>query len=330
MSSAPPPRFPADDSVARNRADRDAWQGWQPIGGGHRLRRPPTGTAGPLLHTSPTLLNTEELRWEDFERLIVAIALAEGANDARLYGRRRQKQDGIDVVAWFPARTAYTAYQAKAVRRFTASGLQTIVDEYRAGRRFPDTDRFVVAVASEVRDTEVQRRLARLRKELEPVELELWDRQRLSETLRRHPALIERFFGPATRALFVGAAEWAGSVPAEEASEAATGRRRPAAARRRRIAMTIAVLLAIVGAAALLVPWVRNSAGVDGGLCHRFEVTTFGNIIGEDDKKAGEVHAGDIFLRVRTEFPRRLRSYGHVEGEDVYGYVLNHKLRAAC
>src|SRR5205807_2196107 len=51
-------------------------------------------------------------------------------------------------------------------------------------------------------DTKVIQKLDALRQRYAPLRIELWGRHRLSELLRDTPALVSRFFGPATASAF--------------------------------------------------------------------------------------------------------------------------------
>ncbi|HVB52675.1 MAG TPA: hypothetical protein VNF24_00570 [Candidatus Acidoferrales bacterium] len=163
----------------------------------------PTQLAPPLDSPLPPMLNTHEMSWDSFERLILAIARTlEGAFDVRRYGRPGQAQHGLDVVASFTDRERPTVYQAKRLQKFGAADLTRAVERYTAGRRPFGADRLVIGVASEAGDTETIERLEELRGTHSDIQIELWDRQSISDRLRNEPRLVTTFFGASTAATY--------------------------------------------------------------------------------------------------------------------------------
>lgn len=162
----------------------------------------PTELPPTLADPAPALLNTHEMDWESFERLVLAMARTlDGAFDVRRYGSLGQAQHGLDVVAFFTER-APSVYQAKRWQAFQAADLEEAVERYARGERPFDADRIVVAVATEVRDAKTIEKLAELRAKYEDAHIELWDRQAISDRLRNQPHLVTTFFGPASAAAF--------------------------------------------------------------------------------------------------------------------------------
>lgn len=175
---------------------------WTAIGDDDELWAAPTVLPPPLAAPSPPLLNTHEMKWSAFEHLVMGMARRlDGAFEARRYGKPGQAQHGIDVVAFFAERDP-SVYQAKRWQAFGANDLEAAVKRYTAGRRPFGADRLVVAVASEVGDTETIQRLAKLRGDHLGLAIELWDRAEISERLRNQPQLVATFFGVATAAAF--------------------------------------------------------------------------------------------------------------------------------
>lgn len=163
----------------------------------------PTSThPSPLTVTAPLLLRTQELTWEALEHLVVALAVeADGAQEARPFGRGGQAQDGVDVVAFFASGVA-SVYQAKRYEKFTASDLRKAVHRYTDGARPFSADRIVVVTTAEVRDTQIDLELVQLRSEHGGIKIELWGRQQLSDMLFPIPDLVRRFFGEETMRTF--------------------------------------------------------------------------------------------------------------------------------
>jgi hypothetical protein len=173
---------------------------------GHELRSPPTSTPPPLSPLAPDLLYTDKMEWQNFERLVLAMArTVDGAVEARFYGRRGQAQHGLDVVARLYNGNRF-GYQAKDWQAFRKADLEAAVTKYTEGRRPFDVDRLVVAVACEITDTAVLEKLDELKEAHPDTQIELWDQRQISELLRAEPHLVSRFFGDATSALFCGTA----------------------------------------------------------------------------------------------------------------------------
>ncbi|MBP8534393.1 restriction endonuclease [Streptomyces sp. MK37H] len=190
-----------DDGLHLERGE-ERGQTWEDIGPDHRLMGPPPDLPPPLPVTAPLILNVDQLSWESLEHLIVALAReVEGAVRARLYGRRGQKQHGVDVVGYF-ADDSLTVYQAKRWERFTADDLSGAVRVYASGLRPFDADRFVVVTTAYTGDTAVENRLHQLRGDYYPLNIDLWGRQQLSDLLFRHRDLVTRFFGHGTAEVF--------------------------------------------------------------------------------------------------------------------------------
>lgn len=180
-------------------ADTDVTE-WIAVGEDDPLWRSPTGDELPLPLATPLppLLNTHEMGWEQFERLVAAMARElDGAFNVRRYGRPGQAQHGLDIVGFFTGRLP-TVYQAKDWQHFGASDLEEAVLRYSGGRRPFGADRLIVAVGSEVRDTAVDGRLHELQQGHPDLIIGLWDRGEISERLRSQPRLVRRFFGEAT------------------------------------------------------------------------------------------------------------------------------------
>lgn len=173
---------------------------WISVGEDDPLWSSPTsGQLPPPLATPlPPLLNTHEMGWEAFERLVAAMARElDGAYAVRRYGRPGQAQHGLDIVGFFTGRLP-TVYQAKDWQQFGASDLEAAVLRYSGGRRPFGADRLIIAVGSEVQNTAVDDRLHALRQDHPDLAIVLWDRGEISERLRSQSHLVRRFFGDAT------------------------------------------------------------------------------------------------------------------------------------
>ena len=159
----------------------------------------------PPVATSLDLLPTHELSWENFERLVYCVAKGiDGGMDFRMYGKRGQAQHGIDFVGFFHDGRLPTVYQAKRHQEFSERALGEAVQKYADGRRPFGANRLVVAVACEATDTKIVEKLHDLRKAYPHLTIDLWDRVELSETLRAHTWMVDRFFGRVWRSAIAG------------------------------------------------------------------------------------------------------------------------------
>ncbi len=197
------PIVPIDEDGAFDLADEAKWL---PVAEDDDINAPPVSTAPPLTDPAPALLNTHEVDWDTFERLVLRMARAlDGAYDVRRYGKSGQGQHGIDLVGFFTDKRP-SVYQSKRWTKFRASDLQAAVKRYTTGRRPFDAERIVVAIASEARDTAIIEKLCTLRAANPLVKIEIWDRAEISERLRDQPRIVAIFFGTATAERFCGVA----------------------------------------------------------------------------------------------------------------------------
>jgi len=193
---------------------------WTKLSDGDEMWAAPTDLPPPIADPAPPLLNTHDMGWEPFERLVLGMARhLDGAHDVRRYGRPGQAQHGLDVVGFFVGR-APSVYQAKHWQVFGVNDLEEAVELYTRDRRPFGARRIVIAVASEVRASKVLEKLAELRTKHRDMEIELWDRQAISDRLRNQPRLVATFFGPATAEAFCGTTQTVPIPPTSIAADA--------------------------------------------------------------------------------------------------------------
>ncbi len=167
-------RMTGDDGARADMADEADWTA---IPDDDEVWAAPAQLPPPLADPPPPWLNTNEMGWEPFERLVLHMARTlDGAHGARRYGRPGQGHHGLDVVGFFADR-APTVYQVKDTQQFRATDLEKAVELYAGGRRPFDADRMVVAVATEARDTRTVEKLPNLIQKHQDLHIELWDRQ---------------------------------------------------------------------------------------------------------------------------------------------------------
>ncbi|MGV9654158.1 hypothetical protein [Streptomyces sp. NPDC003554] len=172
--------------------------GWELLDGSHVLSGPPPEVARTLPATASLTLPTEYLTWESFEHLVAAIAReVEGAYEAHVYGRRGQKQHGIDVAGFFDSEWP-RVYQAKHYTTYSAAKLAKAVKTFLDGKRPFGAAYLVVMTTADVSDTKIKDKLDALRTANPDLTIRLWGKQELSDMLQEHPRIVTRFFGPET------------------------------------------------------------------------------------------------------------------------------------
>ncbi len=173
---------------------------WQPIGVDSDLERGPTNIpAVPHQGGRLELLPLEILPWPDFESLQWRILRdVEGLRHAQIYGDPGQAQLGLDIVA-VAADDSGVALQSKRVAQFGPAKISAAVEAFRKTQRPFDVSRFILGVSREVRHTQALDRFKelqqQLKKELKPVEFELWDKRELSYKLKGAPEIVIEYFG---------------------------------------------------------------------------------------------------------------------------------------
>jgi hypothetical protein len=181
------------------------------------LERPPLidvlarRQAGPLSPpmAQTVLLPLHELDPGVFERVVVELAWrVENARNVQLYGRRGQKQYGLDVVGTDRSGHRFV-YQARRLGTLTPSGIrQAVVDyagpprtrellEHSPPRRF-EAKRFVLATSAQLDvDTALVDELERLRAEYRgDLEVDVYGAEKISHALRDAVGVVAGIFGP--------------------------------------------------------------------------------------------------------------------------------------
>lgn len=169
---------------------------WRPVGAGSALEVGPGAIpAVPSRGRSLESLPFEALSWPDFESLQWRVLRdVEGLRHAQIYGDPGQTQLGLDIIA-MAADGSGVALQSKRVKNFGPARITAAVDAFRNTARPFSVSRFIIGVSREVRTTQSLDKFKEHQKELEPVELELWDRRELSQKLKGAPGIVIEYFG---------------------------------------------------------------------------------------------------------------------------------------
>lgn len=154
---------------------------------------------------TPVNLPSHELSPPMFERLVAEVALSvDGLSSIRIYGRSGQSQGGLDLIGW--RSDGLSVYQVRRIKELTPSALRKAVTDFagpvdkKAGakkaRRF-DAQRFVLVTGCPVDDRTVDDELDKLKREYAgDLEIELYDKARISMELRYRGPLVYGIFGP--------------------------------------------------------------------------------------------------------------------------------------
>jgi tetratricopeptide (TPR) repeat protein len=165
------------------------------------LLAPPQQQPSPPVSTASQTLPFADLSWEDFERLCLRLARIDGMPaHVQLYGVRGQDQSGIDIYSRGRDGT-YAVYQCKRYQRIRPVDIAGAVETFLGRAWARRARRFVLCTASSLTATslaeEVERQARRLAAADPPVEFVIWDSEGLAAQLRKHPEIVQDFFGQA-------------------------------------------------------------------------------------------------------------------------------------
>lgn len=149
----------------------------------------------------------DDLSWENFERLILRYVEQTGKLEhCHLYGKKGQKQEGIDLFIRHNADDLYSVYQCKRYRKYSKDNLQKAVKAFREGTWLKRTKRFYICTACDLSEKsisdEIELQQVNLRED--GVELLVLDKTKLSNELKILPQLVYDFFGKEWTRLFCG------------------------------------------------------------------------------------------------------------------------------
>ncbi|MBP6912441.1 MAG: NACHT domain-containing protein [Candidatus Pacebacteria bacterium] len=163
------------------------------------IKRPVASIISPPVTPNAQSLPFNNLSWEDFEVLCLKLVSNEAnVEEARPYGTKGQKQDGIDVYAKMKNNSDYSVYQCKNEKDFSPSKIEKAVTKFIDGKWLKSTKTFVLcsqeSLASTIRSDEIEKQRNRLGKE--KVKFEIWDTVKLNQKLKSNPQLVFDTFGP--------------------------------------------------------------------------------------------------------------------------------------
>jgi len=185
-------------------------------------RKPNTGL--PLPTRSPPALPLASLDPEALERLVAEVISRRDNDGVQFYGRRGQKQYGLDVIERSPQHKNIL-YQVKRFQTLSPAQIESTVADYAGAprttdysgpsRRF-DASRFVLVTSADFdSDTANVDKLSELREKYRgDLDLDVWGAESLSRSLGDAPRLVYKMFGP------VWAKEFCAFTPSAEATVA--------------------------------------------------------------------------------------------------------------
>lgn len=157
--------------------------------------RVPAPPISPPVEPRADVPSLDRLPPEWFELLCADIARVIDGGDVRLYGRRGQRQDGIDLYGR-AADGTMVAYQAKRSSSFSGRDARTALSRFFEGSLPFSVDRFVLVGTFDDRERGIIDAFEQARIEHPEVELDVWGVYKITAVLRRDRRLTERALGP--------------------------------------------------------------------------------------------------------------------------------------
>lgn len=177
-----------------------------------------------IVPTQNPTLPLADIEPEAFERLCAEmIDMLPTHSSVHIYGRRGQRQHGLDIVAFDSRRSSSVdarthVYQVKRYQRFTPTDLRDAVDVYRRESKFR-AESFTVVTSAPCNDVALIDELERLQGEYsQDFCVDLWGPDRVQSRLRQLPNTVRAVFGEAMAKALCGQS---GQTPPQRLHEAA-------------------------------------------------------------------------------------------------------------
>ncbi len=152
----------------------------------------------PPIESKLTELPLKEMSWENFERLCLRMvqevdSFSIGQCDT--YGRKGQKQEGIDIYAK-NSNGLYQTYQCKRYQSLSVKKLEQFFEEFKSGDWFSKTVKFNLCTSAEFADVNLQKKFEEIKEEFKDrIDIEKWDNSFINRELKKHPLVVYDFFG---------------------------------------------------------------------------------------------------------------------------------------
>jgi len=159
------------------------------------------------VETRSQVLPLNQLSWENFERLCYRLALREASvADCRRYGIQGQEQQGIDIYVRRTSDGGYSTWQCKRYSDFSASDLEKAVSKFLENDWAKRSDVFHLAVTVSLSPTDLAKAVEKQAQicRTKGIEFVPQDIDCLSVRLKKHPDLVDDFFGRAWVEAFCG------------------------------------------------------------------------------------------------------------------------------
>lgn len=161
------------------------------------LHTPPQIIVNPPIDTTIQELPFEELHWEDFEKICLALVQLDfSINDCEIYGIKGQAQEGIDIFAR-QSNGRYSSYQCKRYQEINSTSIDKAVNYFKSKDFYGKSDSLYLCTSCSLNTKQVQDKFEELKTELEKEKITLvkWDKIQLSRILKNQPQIVFNFFG---------------------------------------------------------------------------------------------------------------------------------------
>lgn len=163
-----------------------------------QLSTPPSGQIEELpIVTTNKVLPFDKLPWEDFEKFCFQLGSKsmKCLDTSYIYGRKGQKQDGIDL--YFRQETKNKVWQIKRYAEFKQADVAAAVEVFLDGKWSGNVTEFTLCVSNYLDDTgvvdEIDKQSAVL--ESKGITFSVLNSEKLTIKAKAFPDLIEAFFG---------------------------------------------------------------------------------------------------------------------------------------
>lgn len=163
-----------------------------------QLSVPPNSTVEEMpVVTKYKVLPFEKLLWENFEKFCYCLGSKsmKCIEGSYIYGRRGQKQDGIDL--YFNKNGEVNVWQIKRYQVFTSKDIIAAVDTFINGKWAVKVKKFVLCVSNCLDDTgivdEIDRQIIILGKK--GIKFEVYNSEILTNLSLEYPSIVSMFFG---------------------------------------------------------------------------------------------------------------------------------------
>ena len=151
-----------------------------------------------LITSNVEQLNFNFLSWEVFEKLSLRIVrLEQTIKHVKIYGRKGQKQYGIDIVAWDQNNDIHV-YQCKRYENLTVNDIDSLINEFLGNKWENLAKSFTLITSSSLQSTDLIDRITYWKEKIKnshDIFFEDWDCNELSAKLKVLPRIVNDFFG---------------------------------------------------------------------------------------------------------------------------------------